>query len=43
MSEIGGGRGGVGVYRIFATIHPVDTIAQNLVYRRKIEKLKLFS
>ena len=27
-----------GIYRTFATFHPVDEIAQNLVNRRKIEK-----
>ena len=30
--------GGEGIHKIFATFHPVDKIAQNLVYSRKIEK-----
>ena len=29
-----------GIYGTYPTFHPVDKIAQHLVYRRKIEKIK---
>ena len=42
MAPHGGGREG-GLYRTFATFHPVDKISQNFVDKRKIEKYNYFA